>query len=557
VTSKTIEPSVSTPTEVQPTESIETEAPATPSPTIETPVTEVIVTTVLDSVDGDTSQIDALLSSPGADGLISLREALEAANGTVGPKRIGFSPELSGMTIVLGQVQTYEDPRLFITMDEITIDGDVDGDGESDIILDGNALSSNYSSAFVLSASQITLENLQFVGFQKFALMVCCVDDHCADKTYEQITIRNNTITSVVGGGGIVVTPLKLVAYTADPTLFSGITMKGIRIFENHIAVSNGPNGGIFIAAAGAGGSDNTLADIQIQDNTISSPGATITINGGDGSSIYFGFPGEEIFSDRNLVENVVISGNALDPTGIGGDGSRPSGIVLIAGNYGNSDNVLRDIVISENEITENAEYFTYINPTSNGVVGGLPLTTRAATGNVIENVELAGNISHASSAAFTLLSSSGADPAPVGATGRISNVWIHDNQILDYKWEGMDIFAGVGESNSLIEDVLIEDNLFTALDITKGQALFIYAGGCSGCERASNNNQILNLVIRNNSLNGNDFIFMYAGMEDFATNNTVEYFLGENSLNPENATIDIVDFCGKENEGNRVVPLE
>jgi hypothetical protein len=555
--SPTIEPSVASPTENETSEPIVMEMPTTTAMATDIPVTEVIVTTELDLVDGDTTQINALLSNPGADGLISLREALDAANRTDGPNRIGFSPELSGMTIVLGQAQQYEEPRLYVTKDEITVDGDTDGDGVGDITLDGTALDSNCSSAFVLNASHVTVENLNFVGFQKFALMVCCVDDHCAERTYEQITIRNNTITSMVGGGGIVLTPLKLVAYTKDPTLFSNVTMTEIQIMRNRITVSNGGNGGIFIAAAGAGGSDNTLADLQIRDNSISSPGATITINGGDGSSVYFGFAGEEIFSDRNLVENVLISGNTLDPVGIGGDGSRPSGIVLIAGNYGNSDNVLRHIVISENEVTENAEYFTYINPTSNGVVGGLPLTTRAATGNVIENVELADNISHATSAAFTLLASFGTAPAPIGATGRITDVWIHDNQVLDYKWEGIDIFAGVGESESLIEDVVIENNIFTAFDITKGQALFIYAGGCSGCERASDNNQILNLTIRDNILNGNDFIFMYAGMEDFATNNTIEYFLGENDLNPEDATVDIVDFCGKENIGNLIETLE
>lgn len=555
--SPTIEQQTVVPTETLLPEEARTELP-TPTPAAtEIPVISVMVSTERDVVDGDTSHIEALLSDPGPDGLVSLREAINAANQTPGLKLISFSSDLKGRVIDLGQEQAFEEPRLLITMDQITVNGDVDGDGVSDITLDGTALDSNYSSAFVLSASQVTVENLQFVGFQKFAVMVCCVDDFCAERTYEQITIRNNTITSTVGGGGIVLTPLKLVAYTKDPALFSNITMTDIQIIGNRITVSNGGNGGIFIAAAGAGGSDNTLADILIQENAISSPGATITVNGGDGSSIYFGFAGEEIFSDRNLVENLTINANTLDPVGIGGDGSRPSGIVLIAGNYGNSDNVLRDIVISANEVTENAEYFTYINPTSNGVVGGLPLTTRAATGNVIENLELAGNISHASSAAITLLSSFGTDPAPVGATGRITNVWIHYNQILDYKWEGIDIFAGMGESNNLIEDVMIEDNIFTAFDIAKGQAFFVYAGGCSGCERASDNNQILNLVILNNTLDGNDFIFMYAGMEDYATHNTIEYFLGENNLNPEDATVDIVDFCGKKNEGNRVELLE
>ncbi|MEY2872846.1 MAG: hypothetical protein RLZZ373_217, partial [Pseudomonadota bacterium] len=54
-----------------------------------------VVTTTADTVDGDTSSIEALNSSAGADGRISLREALLAANQTANllgaPDRIGFS----------------------------------------------------------------------------------------------------------------------------------------------------------------------------------------------------------------------------------------------------------------------------------------------------------------------------------------------------------------------------------------------------------------------------------------------------------------------------------
>ena len=48
------------------------------------------VTTTADMVDGDTSSIDALWAQPGSDGLVSLREALIAANRTPGLDNIGF-----------------------------------------------------------------------------------------------------------------------------------------------------------------------------------------------------------------------------------------------------------------------------------------------------------------------------------------------------------------------------------------------------------------------------------------------------------------------------------
>ena len=534
-----------------------TEPPVPTSTPTEEPVREILVTTELDIVDGDTSNFDTLAGNPGADGLISLREAIRAAEQTSGLKRIGFSLDLKDKTLYLGQAQHYDEPRLLITGDALTLDGDVDGDGLSDVALDGSALDWNYSSAFILSASRITIENLQFNGFQNFAIAIACVDDQCADRTYDEIVIRNNSIFSDVGGGGIILTPLKIVAGMADPTLFSNISISNIQILNNTIAVSNGGNGGVFLMAAGAGGSDNHLADILIQENTITSPGATITINAADGSSYYFQFPGDELFSDRNTVERVIITDNQLNPVGVGGDSARPSGIVMVAGNYGNSDNTIRDVVIGNNEVTANAEHFAVFYATSNGVLASLPLTTRGATGNSIENLEIVGNISHADTSAVSLIASEGQDPAPLGATGRISHVWIHQNEILDYKWEGIDIFAGVGESDSLIEDVRIEANTFTALDITKGQAFFIYAGGCSGCTRPSDGNQILDLMIRDNIVNGNDFIFMYGGMEEYASNNTLTYYLGENTLNPSDAKVDIVDFVAKENLGNQVIALE
>ena len=545
----TAEPLVQTPT-------VEEAVAPTPTPT-EAPANEIVVSTEMDIVDGDTTDFDALAAGPGADGLISLREAVLAANQTPGPKRISFSAEMMGKTLYLGQPQRYDEPRLLITNDQLILDGDVDGDGGSDITLDGSVVDWNHSSAFILSASQLTIENLQFNGFQNFAIAIACVDDQCADRTYESITIRNNAIFSDTGGGGIILTPLKIVAGMADPVLFSNISISNIQILNNTIAVSNGGNGGIFLMGAGSGGSDNHLTDILIQENTVSSPGATITINAADGSSRYFQLPGDELFSDRNLVERVVISSNVLDPVGVGGDSARPSGIVMVAGNYGNSDNVIRDVVISNNEVSANAEHLAVFYATNNDVLASLPVTGRAATGNVIENLELVANTSYADTSAFSLIACSGQDPAPQGATGQISHVWIHDNQILDYRWEGIDIFAGVGENNSLIEDVRIEDNIFTALDITKGQALFIYAGGCSGCTRSSDGNRIQSLVIQGNTVNSNDFIFMYGGMEEYASNNTVTYYLGENVLNPLDARMDIVDFVAKENFGNQVIALE
>ena len=46
------------------------------------------VSTTFDVLDGDTSSIANLISTPGADGAISLREAVIASNNTTGPDTI-------------------------------------------------------------------------------------------------------------------------------------------------------------------------------------------------------------------------------------------------------------------------------------------------------------------------------------------------------------------------------------------------------------------------------------------------------------------------------------
>ncbi len=99
-----------------------------------------IVTTADDVVDGDTSSVANLASTPGAGGEISLREAITAANNTAGGDTILFSSAIDGTPIVLDIGATGED---------LNADGDIDvtdagglaisGNGGSRTILDGNS----------------------------------------------------------------------------------------------------------------------------------------------------------------------------------------------------------------------------------------------------------------------------------------------------------------------------------------------------------------------------------------------------------------------------------
>ena len=102
-------------------------------------ITEFTVTTLDDELDAaDTDLATADLND------ISLREALALANADPDANTINFDAALAGGTLTL------TNGELTITSDGITIDGDIDGDGDADIAISGN------NASRVLSISNAT-----------------------------------------------------------------------------------------------------------------------------------------------------------------------------------------------------------------------------------------------------------------------------------------------------------------------------------------------------------------------------------------------------------------
>jgi len=106
----------------------------TPASTAQTDTTRITVTTSSDAANGDTSSIQRLRSSPGADG-ISLREAILATNNKPGRYAIRFAHSLKGATIRVGSATGIDLPTL--TGGGVSIEGDIDGDGRPDVTLRG------------------------------------------------------------------------------------------------------------------------------------------------------------------------------------------------------------------------------------------------------------------------------------------------------------------------------------------------------------------------------------------------------------------------------------
>jgi hypothetical protein len=97
----------------------------------------ITVTTLTDTADppfnADGSCGTGMISDlPGADGVISLREAIIAANNTAGAQTITFAPGLSGGTININfddlDADTTPDQLPWVCSSDTTINGDLNGD---------------------------------------------------------------------------------------------------------------------------------------------------------------------------------------------------------------------------------------------------------------------------------------------------------------------------------------------------------------------------------------------------------------------------------------------
>ena len=115
--------------------------------------TVITVTNTSMLINGNTSSVAALVANPGPDG-ISLQEAVIATNNDPGIRNIQFAPALKGSTIVVDS--GFVKGLTYVTGGNVTINGDIDGDGKPDITLTSL---SGATTIFVLSGGN-TLNGL-------------------------------------------------------------------------------------------------------------------------------------------------------------------------------------------------------------------------------------------------------------------------------------------------------------------------------------------------------------------------------------------------------------
>ena len=238
----------------------------------------VAVNTVLDAEDGDTTSIASLISSPGADNVISLREAITAANNTAGADTITFDS-----TVFTGGLNSLI--RLGGTELEITESLTIDGSNATNVVISGDALGNDTPVAGSFITDVAASDAAGRLGDNSRVLNFSAAS---GDLTLNRLTITGGrTVGNVEGSGGGI-------AAAYGTVMLNGSTVSG-----NSTTGSNANGGGIFsfssaVTLTGSTVSRNTAAD---NGGGIASVSGAVTLNsstvsgnstgpGGDGGGI-------------------------------------------------------------------------------------------------------------------------------------------------------------------------------------------------------------------------------------------------------------------------------
>ncbi len=290
----------------------------------------IVVTTLTDTADPPFNAdgpcgAGTIKNLPGADGLISLREAIIAANNTTGEQIITFAPSLSGGTIVVSfddlDGDSDPDPLPALCGGQTRLQGDLNGDDAPDITLEGSALPAFVPAAGLLVlSSHNTIRGLRVQHFP-FGIVVTTAG---SDTQLTHTTVTDNEVREN-GFLGIYMVSL------GDRNVLNHATLARNTVSSNFLV-------GILIHGGSGGADDNTL-ETDITDNTVTDNGfaGIEAIGGVDNSS-------------HNHV-TALIRGNTVER------GHRNQGIGATAGigavNFptGASNNNLLDVRIERNTV--------------------------------------------------------------------------------------------------------------------------------------------------------------------------------------------------------------
>jgi hypothetical protein len=294
------------------------------------------VTTTADVLDGNTASIELLVANPGADGLISLREAIIAANNTAGADAIS----LPAGTYTIGILGAGDDQSVsgdFDIRDSLTILGA----GAAGTAISGG----NVDAVMEIVAGNVSLSGLTVRdGYTPFSGAGIQVNSG-ASLTLDQVVVRNNASSGFNSDGG-------------------GISNQGaLTVIDSEIR-----NNAVF---GGGGGIYHTGSALTLQRVTVAEngawQGAGIYDDGDDMaltnvtlSSNVAGYRGGALFiTEDAALLNVTLANNAaFQGGGLYANDSEPLVTlrnVLLAGNVGGNIRQVAGVTSLGNNLSDTA----------------------------------------------------------------------------------------------------------------------------------------------------------------------------------------------------------
>jgi hypothetical protein len=348
--------------------------------------TVITVTNATMAINGDTSSVAALVANPGPDG-ISLQEAVIATNNDPGTWNIQFAPALKGSTIVVDSGPNIK-ALSPLSGGNVTINGDIDGDGQPDITLTsqsgpaagifvfsgGNTvyglalqncgvcvLIKRPAAATGMTFSNITVSNLVMTNIQTEAIVLSPVIGEAAfsgsnpaaatHNTWDHILITNNTITGSASG------PVLGIDLGLGGT--AGDILQHVIIANNNIllpmAAGAASSGIVMTVGGGIASTNNQALDILIANNAISTaPNSNgIRIAAGIGSASDNLIDGMQVIANRI---GIIAQPVPADETGMGiniavGDGASDDANPNLLPIQYSENNIVRNLAILSNTI--------------------------------------------------------------------------------------------------------------------------------------------------------------------------------------------------------------
>ncbi len=413
----------------------------------------IVVTTLTDTADPPFNAdgvcgAGTIKDLPGADGKVSLREAIIAANNTNGEQTIAFDPSLSSGTIVVNfddlDSDGDPDPLPVLCEGQTSINGDLNGDGAPDITLEGTALPAFVPAAGIgVISSHNTVTGLRV---QHFPFGIVVRADHLpipgTSATVTHNTVTNNILAESSFHGIFVLTgdtPGSVLAHTT---------------LTHNLVMNNAQHGIVVVANLSGAGADTQINHTAIINNEVRENGLF---------GIFLLSQG-----DHNLFTNATIAQNTVASNTFAG--------INVWGGFGGADDNTLEVDIKDNTVTDNG--FGGIE-----VIGGFDNSSNNHVAARIRGNTVARRHQNQGIAALAAV---GAVNFPTGASNNnVLDVRIEWNTVVQSQpGDGIYIAAGEGSpdgrpgavadgnhTRAIVEHNTVEDNTAKGIELDAGSS--------------------------------------------------------------------------------------